>query len=72
MGKISNGGWIRAKVCSRSSLFIEHSRPMVFFHSLGKVSRDPRLLLEWRFLFERRFGVRSLPWIILGGGVWWW
>jgi hypothetical protein len=34
--------------------------------------RDPRLLLEWRFLLGWQFVVRSLPWIILEGGVWMW
>jgi hypothetical protein len=67
MGKKSCGGYLRAKVCSRSSLFTERYHPVGLFLSLGRVSRDPRLLLEWRFLFGWRFGVRSLPWTILGG-----
>jgi hypothetical protein len=61
-----------AKVCSSSSLFIELVRPVVFFPSLGRASGDPRLLLEWHFLFGRQLGVRSLHWIILGGGICWW
>jgi hypothetical protein len=40
--------------------------------SLGRVFGDPRLLLEWRFLFGEQFGIRSLLWTILGGEVWWW
>jgi hypothetical protein len=40
--------------------------------SLGRAFGDPRLFLDWRFLSGLRFGIRSSPWIILEGEVWWW
>jgi hypothetical protein len=71
-GKISFGGCLRARVFLRLSLLIELSRLVGLFLFLGREFGNPGLLLEWRFLFGRRFVVRSLHWIILGGGAWLW
>ena len=38
------------------------------FHFHGRAFGDLRLLQEWRFLHGQLLGVRSSPWIILGGG----